>query len=267
MSGPQPSKVFMFNSSDPEMQRAYDQARATFGYLWREISWERRRIVPGLDLASVKAAFSDDESGGSAQDHPEAEQMWLGEIDFDGLFVSGELLNAPQWLKSVKQKDSVRLRLREITDWMYAIGGEVYGAYTVNLMRSRMSTRERKDHDKAWGLDFGDPHKIRLVPEKKNWFSKGDVELQEHPMSEAMAPSLKEELAKNPSLVQHKDEKGWTFLHHEALAGSTASVKILLECGADPNAVAANGATPLRLAKVLGWERVVKLLVNNGATR
>jgi uncharacterized protein YegJ (DUF2314 family) len=267
MSDSLPSKVFMFDPNDPAMEEAFNLARATFRYFWREIAWERRRIIPGLDLACVKAPFSDDDNAGRAQDDPEAEQMWLGEIDFDGLLVSGELLNAPQRLKSVKQKDSVRLRLREITDWMYAIGGEVYGAYTVNLMRSRMSTRERKDHDTAWGLDFGDPNKIRLVPQKKNWFGKGNVELQEHPMSEAMAPSLKEELAKNPSLVHHKDEKGWTFLHQEALAGSAASVKILLESGADPNAVAANGATPLRLAKVLGWNRVVDLLVKNGATK
>ena len=51
--------------------------------------------------------------------------MWLGEIDFDGQFVSGKLLNAPNWLKTVKQGDSARFRLGEITDWMYAISGEV----------------------------------------------------------------------------------------------------------------------------------------------
>ena len=47
------SKVFMSKDDDPEMQRAYENARATFRYFWREISWERRRIVPGLDLANL----------------------------------------------------------------------------------------------------------------------------------------------------------------------------------------------------------------------
>jgi uncharacterized protein len=48
MSESQPSRVFMFDNSDPEMQRAYENARATFRYFWREIAWERRRIVPAL---------------------------------------------------------------------------------------------------------------------------------------------------------------------------------------------------------------------------
>ena len=51
MSESQSSQVFMFDDSDPEMQRAYESARATFRYFWREVAWERRRIIPGLDLA------------------------------------------------------------------------------------------------------------------------------------------------------------------------------------------------------------------------
>jgi len=47
----QSSAVFLFDNSDPEMQRAYEQARATFKYFWRELAWERRRVVPALDLA------------------------------------------------------------------------------------------------------------------------------------------------------------------------------------------------------------------------
>jgi ankyrin repeat protein len=79
-------------------------------------------------------------------------------------------------------------------------------------------------------------------------------------MSEAMAPSLKEQLAKDPCLVSAKDDRGWTFLHQQALAGSAATVKVLLEAGADPNAVTNHGMTPLQLAKSLGWEKVVALL-------
>jgi uncharacterized protein len=93
MSDSQPSKVFMFDPNDPEMQEAYNQARVTFRYFWREIAWERRRILPALDVACVKAPFSDSES---VEDHSEVEQMWLGSIDFDGQFVSGELLNCSQ---------------------------------------------------------------------------------------------------------------------------------------------------------------------------
>jgi uncharacterized protein len=272
MSQSQPSKVFMFDNDDPAMQAVYEKARATFRYFWREVAWERRRIVPGLDLACVKAPFSDGERHVSAG-NPEVEHIWLDEVDFDGRFVSGVLLNAPNWLKTVKAGDSARIPLGEINDWMYAISGEVYGAFTVNLIRAQMGRRERKEHDEAWGLNFGDPHTIRIVPEPKQsggllkslFGGRGNGEIGEHPMSEVMAPSLKERLEQDPSMLHGKDERGFTLLHQQALAGSSATVKILLECGADPNARTVHGMTPLQLARSLGWERVVSLLLNKGA--
>jgi ankyrin repeat protein len=150
---------------------------------------------------------------------------------------------------------------------MYAISGEVFGAHTVNLLRSRMGRRERQEHDNAWGLNFGDPTKIRVVPEPnkgggflKNLFGKRQADTQEHPMSEGMAAKLKEQLQTDPSLVTAKDDQGRTFLHQEALAGNTATVKVLLEAGANPKAVTNEGMTPLQLAKSLGWESVIALL-------
>lgn len=268
MSDSEPSKVFLFDNSDPEMQRAYDNARATFRYFWREMAWERRRIIRGLDLASVKAPFSDGEEASGSADTPEVEHMWLSEVDFDGKEVSGVLLNSPNWLKSVREGDAVRVPLGHISDWMYVISGEVFGAHTVNLMRSRMDRRERQEHDKAWGLNFGDPANIRLYPEPnkgggllKNWFGKRPAaDTQEHPMSINMAPVFKEQLAKDPSLVTTTDDRGWTFLHQEALAGSAPTVKVLLDAGADRNAVTDHGMTALQLARSLGWENVVALL-------
>jgi uncharacterized protein YegJ (DUF2314 family) len=267
MSESQPSRVFLADNSDPEMQRAYENARATFRYFWREVAWERRRIVPALDLACVKAPFSDGEQGTRTQDTPEVEHMWMSEINFDGQEVSGVLMNAPNWLKTIKEGDAVRIPLSQISDWMYVISGEVFGAYTVNLLRSRMGRRERQEHDSAWGLNFGDPTNIRVAPEPnkgggllKSWFGRREADTGEHPMSVNMAVSLKDQLAKDPSLVSATDDRGWTLLHQEALAGSTATVKLLLAAGADPKAVTNHGMTPLQLAKSLGWDNVVALL-------
>ena len=231
MSQSQPSRVYFAEGSDPEMQHAYKDARAAFRYFWREIAWDRRRIVPALDLAYVKAPFSDGDQGTPTEDTPEVEHMWKSDVDFDGQYVSGILLNTPNWLKTVKEGDPGRIPLGEISDWMYAINGQVFGAYTVNLLRSRMGRRERREHDDAWGLNFGDPTRIRVAPEPKagggllkSLFGKQQADTQEHPMSEAMASSLKDQLAKDLSLVSAKDERGWTLLHQEALAGSSATV-------------------------------------------
>jgi uncharacterized protein YegJ (DUF2314 family) len=55
---------------------------------------------------------------------------------------------------------------------MFAITGKVYGAFTVHVLRSQMPPGERKAHDDAWGLDFGDSDTIELVyqgPKKKRF--------------------------------------------------------------------------------------------------
>jgi uncharacterized protein YegJ (DUF2314 family) len=261
VSDSQPANVRLFDNNDPEMQRAHEHARATFRYFWREIAWERQRIVPALDLACVKAPFFDDRDP-RPQGAPEAEQMWLGEVDFDGRFVRGVLLNTPNWLKTVKEGDAARFRVDEISDWMFAIRGEVYGAYTVNLLRSRMTPPERQGHDEAWGLNFGDPNRVRVAYPLKTL----DEADEEHPMSEAAAPSLRERLAKDSSLLSATGHNGWTLLHQHASAGSTAVVEALLEHGADVNAMTDQGLTPLQLARSLGWEKVVALLLSKGAT-
>jgi uncharacterized protein YegJ (DUF2314 family) len=248
MSEAESAPVFMADDDDPEMQRAYEQARATFRYFWREVSWEQRRIVPALDLAAVKAPFRDAPEAGSGA-APEAEHMWLSDIEFDGELVTGVLLNAPNWVRSIQEGDSARIPVDQISDWMYAIDGEVYGAWTVNLLRSRMSPQERQEHDEAWGLSFGDPLRVRTGATR-----------EPHPMSEAMAPSLREHLAANPSVVSARGPNGWTLLHQEAAAGSAATVQVLLPAGADPNAAADNGMTPAQLAQALGWEPIVALL-------
>ena len=266
------SPVFLFDNSDPEMQAAYERARATFRYFWREMAWERRRIVPALTLGAVKAPFSDGPDAERDDDNPGVEHMWMNDVDFDGRTVSGTLLNQPNWIKSVSAGDSVEVPLSHISDWMYAIGEDVYGAHSVNLLRSRMNPRERKEHDAAWGLNFGDPQKVRIVPQEKKsgGFLKSlfggksneavDGPIGEHPMSINMAEVLPNELKENPELLNSADEKGWTVLHVEALAGSAPTVKVLLEHGADRNARTADGRTPLQLAQSLGWEDVIALL-------
>jgi uncharacterized protein YegJ (DUF2314 family) len=263
------SPVFMFDDNDVQMQAAHKKARANFKYFWRELAWERRRIVPGLDLAVVKAPFSD----GPKSRKPEAEHMWLDEVDFDGKIISGVLVNSPRWLQSVRQGDRVEVPLAHISDWMYVQLGEVFGGYSINLMRSRMGSQERAEHDAAWGLKFGDPKKVYVVPEQKKsggFLSKlfggeKEEEIGEHPMSENMGPDFRKQLQQNPSIVSSKDDRGWAFLHQQALAGSLATVKILVEFGADVNAVTDHGMTPLQLAQSLGWDKVVALLKSRGA--
>lgn len=248
------SKV-VFAKDDAAMQRAFAAARETFRYFWRERAWEKRRIIPGMEFAYVKAAFSD---GG------EVEYMWLSEIEFDGQYVSGVLVNSPRHVDA-RKGDPARVLLSRISDWMFGQDGQVYGGYTVQAMRSRMRPAERLEHDQAWGMNFGDPSTVKVFPRPRGGvlrqlFGKREPENDEHPMSAGMAVKLKEQLAQNPSMATEKDRRGWTLLHDEALAGNVDTVKVLLEAGADRTAVTENGMTPAQLAASLEWTKVMALL-------
>lgn len=275
------SPVFLNDGDDPEMASAIRRARQTFRYFYREVAWEQRRIVPGLDLACVKVAFSD--PGPASADQPAVEQMWISDIDFDGKLVSGTLINSPNWLTSVAEGDQVQVPPSRVSDWMYAIEGKVYGAYTVNVMRSQMSRNERAGHDGAWGLDFGDPKKIQIVP--PDYLGKpnkggllgrlgrgGEVDQdpallagKEHPMAVNMVQKFEEFLQQDPTNITSVDDEGFTVLHQMSLAGAAGCVSILIAAGADVNAVTNNGMAPLSLAKSLGWKKVYQILSQHGA--
>ena len=252
MSALQKDYIFWFDNNDPEMQDAIRQARSTFKFLWRELSWERRRIVPALEIACAKTVFADRPLEECGPDDP-VEQMWLDEIEFDGRTVTGKLINQPHQLESVKEGETCNFSFERLTDWMYAISSKVYGAHTVNLMRSRMTPAERQEHDAAWGFKFCEPGKILLTPED----TRVDVE---HPMSVNMRPKLEDYLKQNPSIINQPDERGWTFLHHQSLAGNALVVETLLQHGADRMLETNDGDLAIDLARLMDWERVVSLL-------
>jgi uncharacterized protein len=235
--------VFFASGDDEEVAQASVLARRTFRYFWRELSWERRRIVPAFDSACVKLPFE-----GSGK----VEHMWIDEVDFDGDNVSGVLLNEPNEGGSVHRGDRVESPLARLGDWMLA-GDAVLGAFTVRVLRSRMSAVEREDHDAAWGLPFGDASEIP-VP------SPGE----DHPMALNMDAKYRAALAGDPAELHRTDARGFTLLHREALAGNANIVALLLEHGATPARVAKDGRTPLSLARSLGWTRIEALLVAAG---
>ena len=273
-------RVHLVAADDEDMKAVGAYGRKTFRFFMREWSWENRRIVPGLDMAYVKVAFSDPpEMRTNAPGELEVEYMWISDVVFDGKRIHGVLLNQPDSLKSVKEGDSVTVSPKQIVDWIYSVMGEVCGGFTIQKMRLGMDAGELKSHDDAWGLDFGDPGGIRLVPEtylEDEWKNKrtripkidgmfiyGDFKKlseMEHPMSINMRPSLEEQAVGNSDLLNSTDESGFNMLHSLAIAGSYDGVDVCLNNGMDPNQKAANGATPISLAKQLGWSKVVKRL-------
>ncbi|WP_281232575.1 DUF2314 domain-containing protein [Flavobacterium gelatinilyticum] len=242
--------IFFADGESPKMIEAYQKAQETFKYFWRELSWEFRRIIPGLDVACVKLAFTQEIDNETIVEH-----MWINDIDFDGETIYGILVNDPNELTNVNNGDEVAIPINQISDWLFASQGKTYGGFTIHAMRSEMSDEEREGHDNAWGLDFGDFNDIHVVSDQ----NEKPENLIEHPMSKNMKESLVEFIKNNPNEVHAQDEAGYTFLHRETIAGNSTSVEVLLKNGADKNAKTASGKTASDFAKELKWEHLIPL--------
>src|SRR6185369_2858313 len=131
------------------------------------------------------------------------------DIEFDGEVIGATLLNSPNEITSVKEGDKITLRKDQIEDWMHVLEGRVYGGFTIQVLRARMSSAERRSHDEAWGFDFGEPNRVDVVPDwqgnrKKNLLARLFADAPspvdpdaEHPMSENMADGFAEAIEKN----------------------------------------------------------------------
>ncbi|MDR2223489.1 MAG: DUF2314 domain-containing protein [Flavobacteriaceae bacterium] len=246
-------KIFYAQGDDPILVAAYEKAQDTFKYFWREVAWEYRRIIPGLSTACVKVAFTEEVPG---SDDVLVEHMWIGNIDFDGSVIYGELLNEPIDIKSIKVGDEVGVTIEQISDWMIVSDDKTYGGFTIQAMRSVMSDEERQEHDAAWGLDFGSYDEVLVVRDQ----IEHPEYLIEHPMSVNMKDSLIEFLDQNPDEVKVTDEAGITFLHREVIAGNLTSTEVLLEKGADKLAKTKDGKTALDFARELNWSHIIPVL-------
>lgn len=247
------TNIIYTDSDSPEMLQAFNKARETFKYCWRELSWEARRIVPALDLAYAKVAFTQ-ATGNPAK--PLIEYMWVGEIGFDGDTITGVLINTPNVVTNINNGDEVAVPLTHLCDWLMASSDVPYGGFTIQVLRAAMDEDEREDHDEAWGIDFGDPANILVVRDQET----RPENLEEHPMSINMKASLAEFLQKNPAETNNADEDGYTLLHRETVAGNRSSIEALLQAGADKNAKTNNGKTPLDFARQLHWQHLIPLL-------
>jgi uncharacterized protein YegJ (DUF2314 family) len=263
-------EIFFAKGDNPKMNKAFKDAQDTFKYFWRELSWEYRRIIPALNVACVKVAFTQEKEN---RQEPIVEHMWINDVEFDGNNVKGVLINSPNELTNVANGDIVDIPFNQISDWLFAITEQkakgilsklfsaapkikTYGGFTIQAMRSEMTNQERKQHDSAWGLDFGDYNEVLIVNEQK-----GNPEnLIEHPMSKNMREKLVEFLNENPNAIKNFDEKGYSLLHKEAIAGNLTSVKVLIEAGSDKNIKTNQGETALDFAKKLNWAHIIPIL-------
>lgn len=77
--------------------------------------------------------------------------------------------------------------------------------------------------------------------------------------------NIKKMLSTNKIPLHLHDREKYTPLHVASLRGNTESAKLLVQCGAEVNALSARGETPLLLACKSGNLDLIKFLLENGA--
>lgn len=266
--------IYGANGESQAFKDAVASAQRTFKFFWREMSWEARRIIKALDMAALKMSFPLDPNDPNI---PVVENMWLAQVEFDGKTITGDLLNEPRWATEYKASDRVSLPFAALNDWMYVRSGQVYGGFTVDALRSDMQADERAGHDEAWGLEFGEPGTVEVVPAEEGQAPRllaraldtdadrqllAQLESEDHPMAVNMTEKVDEALLQYPEMVSGFDEEGWLLLHREVLAGNYPVVQALLRHGADRQALNGLGQSAVALAQEAGWPRIGQLLQN-----
>ncbi len=144
--------VYTAAKDDPEMLAAIDEARATFPEFLAEADPDIRRAIPVLEDVLIKIYVA-------APGAPDAgEHLWVRYIGSDprheGRF-RGLMLSSPLKVSGIVSKgDTVNLSIKSLSDWLYVKGGKAYGAFTVRVLRSRMSPAELKAHDAGYPFSF-----------------------------------------------------------------------------------------------------------------
>src|SRR5438045_2350434 len=115
--------VVQIDEDDPRMAAAVTEARKRLP----DFVGAFGKAKDGYQF-SVKAPFSD------PANKEESEFMWVHvcRVDFDA--VHGTLLNDPEYVKSFKYDDVVRVPMEEIVDWVYTDGETSVGDFTAKVL-------------------------------------------------------------------------------------------------------------------------------------
>ena len=132
--------IYNVGENDIEMNNSIEKAIQTID------SFDNALQNQALNFNSFSIKMKFEENG-------DVEHIWLGDIRKleNGNYI-GIINNFPEKIKSIKLGDTIEVEKEEISDWMYLKNSELYGGYTIRLLRDRMSDEERDNLDANSGM-------------------------------------------------------------------------------------------------------------------
>lgn len=144
--------VLQTTKNDAEMKAAIKKARQTLPQFLAEADADLRRLIPVLDDVLLKVYIA------SPNEPDSGEHLWIRyigrDLEHEDLF-RGIMLSKPRKVTDlVSQGDTVILSIKNLSDWLYVEDGKAHGAFTVHVLRSRMSPAEKEEHDRLYPFEF-----------------------------------------------------------------------------------------------------------------
>lgn len=140
---PSRDDITYVEESDPETNRAKKKGRDTIGQFIDE-----RAKGDDQFYGFIKVLFR------SPKDFERIEYMWVDLLHHNGDEYTGTLSSYPDLIEELKYGQTVDFSLDEIVDWYYVENGHARGAFTVKLIRSRLTLEERKKFDPGYEYSF-----------------------------------------------------------------------------------------------------------------
>lgn len=123
-------RVFNVDRHNHAMKRAVHQARRTVGVFIQALV----RPVAGERDFEVKKPFVQ----GDVVEH-----LWLSDVSFSGNRFHGYVDNRPRKIKGLKMGARVSVNPNEISDWAYVDNGRLIGGYTIRVLYSELSAKDK----------------------------------------------------------------------------------------------------------------------------
>jgi len=133
--------IYSTQQDDIEMNRAIATAKKTM-YIFKNA------------LENNKAAYTDFCLKVEFKTPDRNEHIWVSDIFLSENTFYGIIDNLPAYTKQIKMGDTISIKNENIKDWMFLDGDELYGGYTIQVLRNRMTKKERDDFDKSYSIRF-----------------------------------------------------------------------------------------------------------------
>lgn len=133
------------STDDSEMNAAIQQAQNTLPLFIEAFQSPKST----QSYFSIKARFP----YGTGDD---AEHMWIDDLSFNENQFEGIVSNEPVYVHDIQVGDRITVEIADVTDWMIVDDDLLLGGFTIHVLRNRMTTSEREEFDRDFGLIIPD---------------------------------------------------------------------------------------------------------------